>query len=219
MSKDVVRLGGIAVVLLVLLWVAASFYRDSKEREQSQRLEQQVQANATAFVRPYSHSLGPPNAKVTIVEFFDPECSACGRMYPVVKRILAEYRDSVRLVVRYLPVHPGSMAVIGALEAAAAQDRYWDMLNVLMLQQSVWAGSAGLRTDLIPRYAEQVGLDLDAFNRFLAAGTYKSRVIVDRSDALALGVRGTPTLFVNERPLSELSYQALKARIDQELAR
>lgn len=78
---------------------------------------------AANLVRPHSAIIGPKNAPVTIVEFFDPSCEACRAYFPQVKAILAANPKNVRLVMRYLPLHPGSAEAIVMLEAARAQGK------------------------------------------------------------------------------------------------
>ena len=74
---------------------------------------------AEALLRPYSPILGPEQAPVTIVEFFDPACEACRAFYPTVKQIIAEHGAAVRVVLRYTPFHgEGSEEAIRVLEAA-----------------------------------------------------------------------------------------------------
>ena len=219
MNKDLYRLAGIAVVLVAAVAVAAGLYRSSQERERAEQVAQQAEADDFVFVRPHSPSLGNASAKVTVVEFLDPECESCRAIHPIVKELLALYPDHVRLVVRYMPLHANSIAAIGALEAARVQGRYWEMLETLFVHQPVWGSHQAPRPELIPHYAKQIGVDMDAYQQFLDDGSYRERVEIDRADALTLSVRGTPTFFVNQRPLARLGYAPLKALIDEELAR
>jgi len=217
-SKDVYRLGGIAVVLVLLLVVGAIFYQRSEEEQRSATL-QRANIDTSVFERPHSHTLGPDDAKVTIVEFLDPECESCRVMHPIVKRILARYRDDVRLVVRYMPLHPNSVYAAGALEAAAEQGLYWEMMETLFLYQPEWGDHHAPKPELIPKYAAEMGLDMVAFDKFIEAGKYRRLVEADRQDGIKLGVRGTPTFFVNQNQLMQLGYDNLLAMIEQELAR
>jgi len=219
MNKDVYRLGGIAAFLVVALAVAASFYLDAEKRKASDRSKQPLEKGASLYVRPYSPHKGPDDAQVTIVEFFDPECESCKLMHPLVERVLDRYPKRVRLVLRYMPLHQNSEYAAGALQAAGEQGRYWEMLETLFLHQAEWGNHLAPRPDLIPGYARDLGLDMEAFDRFLAKGDYRRLVTMDRADGIALGVRGTPTFFVNERPLLRLGYDSLVALVEQELSR
>ena len=91
---------------------------------------------ADALIRPYSPILGPEDAPVTIVEFFDPACEACRAFYPVVEDIMAEHGDAVRVVIRYTPFHgEASVEAIRVLEAARMQDVFEPVLEAVLREQ------------------------------------------------------------------------------------
>ena len=95
---------------------------------------------AEAMIRPYSPILGPADAPVTIVEFFDPACEACRAFHPIVKDIMAEHGDAVRVVIRYTPFHgAASEEAIRVLEAAHMQDVYVPVLEAVLREQPRWA--------------------------------------------------------------------------------
>ena len=95
---------------------------------------------AEAMIRPYSPILGPADAPVTIVEFFDPACEACRAFHPIVKDIMAEHGDAVRVVIRYTPFHgAASEEAIRVLEAARMQDVYVPVLEAVLREQPRWA--------------------------------------------------------------------------------
>lgn len=225
MKKDVYRLLGLGAVLVAAFAVAAFLYsRDRRDERTAQiasqtRLAERAPADDTVFVRPHSRSLGPRDAKVTVVEFLDPECESCRAMYPMVKHLLGQREGRVRFVVRYMPLHPNSVYAAGALEAAGEQGRYWEMLEALFRNQPEWGSHHHPRPELIPGYARAVGLDMQAFERFVSAGSHRKIVEADHADGRSLGVTGTPTFFVNGRLLERLGYEPLKALIDEELAK
>ncbi|MBM3275948.1 MAG: thioredoxin domain-containing protein, partial [Candidatus Sericytochromatia bacterium] len=161
--------------------------------------------------------MGPRDAKVTIVEFLDPECESCRAMYPMVKNLLAQYEGRVQFVVRYMPLHPNSLYAAGVLEAAGEQGRYWEMLETLFRYQPDWGSHHHPRPELIPGYAREIGLDMQALERSLGVGTHRRIVEADHADGRTLGVTGTPTFFVNGRLVEWLGYQTLKSLIDAEL--
>jgi Na+/H+ antiporter NhaA len=141
------------------------------------------------------HIRGPTEAPVTVVEYGDFECPYCGRAEPVVRELLADFAD-VGYVWRHLPlsdVHPNAQLAAEAAEAAANQDAFWEMHDVLLDHQD----------DLQPRdllaYAEQLGLDLERFRDDLREQAGASRVEEDVDSADRSGVTGTPTFFINER--------------------
>jgi protein-disulfide isomerase len=223
--KDVYKLVGVAAVSISAFAVVAFFYQRDERRDRAEqvaeqtRIADQAPTDNTVFVRPHSRSLGPRDAKVTIVEFLDPECESCRAMYPMVKHLLGQYEQRVRFVVRYMPLHPNSLYAAGALEAAGEQGRYWEMLETLFRHQPEWGSHHHPRPQLIPGYAREVGLDMQAFERSLSAGAHRRIVEVDHADGRTLGVTGTPTFFVNGRLLEPLGYETLKALIDEEFAK
>ncbi|MCO6003427.1 Na+/H+ antiporter NhaA [Actinoallomurus purpureus] len=142
------------------------------------------------------HIRGPvEDALVTVVEYGDFECPYCGQAEPVVRQLLAGYGD-VRYVWRHLPlhdVHPNAQFAAEASEAAAVQDAFWEMHDILMDHQ----GDLRVR-DLI-RYAEELKLDVERFRRDLREHAGAGRVADDLESADLSGVSGTPTFFINGR--------------------
>ncbi|WP_433171617.1 Na+/H+ antiporter NhaA [Actinoallomurus sp. CA-150999] len=141
------------------------------------------------------HIRGPEESLVTVVEYGDFECPFCGQAEPVVRELLAGYGD-VRYVWRHLPlhdVHPHAQLAAEASEAAAEQDAFWEMHDILLDHQ----GDLTVR-DLI-RYAEQLELDLERFRRDLREHSGASRVAEDLDSADLSSVSGTPTFFINGR--------------------
>lgn len=176
-----------------------------------------IAASAEQLVRPHSMSLGPANAAVTIVEFFDPECESCRAMYPIVKQVLAEFDGQVRLVIRYMPLHGNSVYAASLLEAARAQNKYWEYLEVMMLRQPEWASHAAPRPDLLLTYAPAAGLDAEQLRIATTDPDIKARIEQDQADGQALGATRTPTFFVNGKVLGQLGYQPLRAAVQAEL--
>jgi Na+/H+ antiporter NhaA len=138
---------------------------------------------------------GPAEAAVTLVEYGDFECPYCGRAEPVMRELLSDFGD-VRYVWRHLPlsdVHPNAQIAAEAAEAAAAQDAFWEMHDLLLDHQG----------DLRPRdlhaYADQLDLDLERFSEDLRQHAGSTRIEEDVDSADASGVTGTPTFFVNGR--------------------
>ncbi|MFI1470140.1 Na+/H+ antiporter NhaA [Streptomyces wuyuanensis] len=141
------------------------------------------------------HVRGSPDAPVTLVEYGDFECPYCGQAEPVVRELLRDSGD-VRYVWRHLPlddVHPHARAAAEAAEAAAEQNRFWDMHDVLMEHQ----GALGA-ADIV-RYADALGLDVERFRRDLRKRRGAARVAEDVESADLSGVSGTPSFFVNGR--------------------
>ena len=141
------------------------------------------------------HIRGPIEAPVTVVEYGDFECPYCGQAEPFVRELLREFGD-VRYVWRHLPlndVHPHAQLAAEAAEAAAAQEAFWPMHDLLLDHQDA------LRPADLIRYAEQLGLDIEHFSNQLREHAGANRVAEDVNSADLSGVSGTPTFFINGR--------------------
>ncbi len=128
------------------------------------------------------------------MEYGDFECPYCGQAEPVLREVLAGHGD-VRYVWRHLPlndVHPHAQLAAEAAEAAADQDAFWEMHDLLLQHQDHLAG------DLI-RYASDLGLDSERFAEHLRKRAGAARIAEDTDTADLSGVTGTPTFFINGR--------------------
>lgn len=176
-------------------------------------------AGAGALVRPHAPVLGPADAPVTMVEFFDPACEACRAFHPFVKQILAAYPRELRLVLRYTPFHQGSDEAVAILETARAQQRFEDVLEALLLRQPEWADHG--RPDLARAWeiAGDAGLDLARAKAQASSPEIRAVLKQDLADLNALGVHRTPTFYVNGTLLTTVHPQALLELVRAEVAR
>ena len=156
---------------------------------------------------------GNAKALVTIVEFTDFECPSCAQQHPVLERIVNEFGDRVRLVVRDFPLsqHPNARKAAEAAEAAREQGKYWEYAAVLFRNQSA------LGVDKLRQYASDLGLDRVRFEASLGGGKFAEKVQRDIVDGRKLGVNGTPTLYINGKRISDHSYESLKSAIETAL--
>jgi Na+/H+ antiporter NhaA len=139
------------------------------------------------------HVRGPMKSPVTVVEYGDFECPYCGQAEPVVRELLADYGD-VRYVWRHLPlndVHPNAQAAAEAAEAAARQDAFWEMHDLLLDHQGA------LRLPHLVGYAADLHLDIRQFTSDLRNHEGAAHVAEDVDSADLSGVSGTPTFFIN----------------------
>jgi protein-disulfide isomerase len=159
-------------------------------------------------------SKGPATAPVTIVEFTDFHCSHCQEVEAVLSQVLSRY--PVRLVHRDLPldaVHPRAREAHEAARCADAQGRFWAYRDLL------FAGAPKSGTEL-KAAARSAGLDPDGFDRCVSGGAGRAAVEADTADAKRLGVKTTPTFFVNGRELEgPATLEAFAAAIQNELPR
>jgi protein-disulfide isomerase len=159
---------------------------------------------------------GDANAAVTIIEFTDFQCSACGAMYPLVEDILKSYGNRVHFVIRDFPLttlHPNAFRAAQAASAANAQGKFWEYIDILFKNQST------LDADSLKKYATQIGLDRKRFDLEFESGKYDADIRRDIEDGEMYGVEGTPTFFINGVMLTELGADALRAAIEKAFAR
>lgn len=208
----------VAVVLgiaLIAFLVGVYIYQSRVQNAQAQLASQ----NMDRLVRMHSPVLGPQNAPVTIVEFFDPACETCRAFYPIVKNLMAQYPTEVRLVLRYAPFHAGSDQVIMLLEAAKKQDKYWDVLEMVLAAQPMWADHGNPNVELAYKAAEHAGLDLKLALTDAATPAIEAVLQQDVQDLTALNVTMTPSFFVNGRPLPSFGEEQLATLVAQEVAK
>ncbi len=167
-----------------------------------------------AWIVDGGHVKGGENAKVTVVEFSDFQCPACGAMYPVLKRIESEYGGKIKFVYRHfpLPIHPFAQKAAEASECAALQGKFWEYHDKLFENQQ------SLEVADLKQYAVDLGLELGQFNQCLDSGEMNLKVSKDGADAQSLGSTGTPTFFINGYRYNGMAYEQLKQVIDRELA-
>ncbi|HEU4509698.1 MAG TPA: thioredoxin domain-containing protein [Pyrinomonadaceae bacterium] len=153
---------------------------------------------------------GNPKAVVTIVEFTDFECPSCARQHPVLERIVSEFGDRLRLVVRDFPLsqHANARKAAEAAEAAREQGKYWEYAALLFRNQSA------LGVDKLKQYATELGLDRAKFDASLDSGKFAEKIQRDLVDGRKLGINGTPTLYINGKRVSDNSYESLKSAIE-----
>jgi protein-disulfide isomerase len=156
---------------------------------------------------------GKQDSPVTVVEFTDYQCPVCAQAQPVLERLVTEYGDRVRFVIRDFPLsmHKDAEKAAEAAEAAREQGKYWDFTAILFRNQSA------LSTDQLKQYAGVIGLDRKKFDAALDSGKFAPQVERDMRDGQKIGVNATPTFFVNGRQVTDRSYEALKAAIEEAL--
>lgn len=163
---------------------------------------------------PVDHSIviGPKDAKVTIVEFMDLECPFCARFHPPIEQVLAAYPKDVNYIVKNFPLsfHPNAKPAAKAAFAAAEQGKYREMVNALL------ENGRNLNPAMFEKLAGELGLNVKKFKKDLADNDAKYEEWVKKDMALAtkVGVRGTPTFYLNGKKTRARDFQSYKAEID-----
>ena len=138
---------------------------------------------------------------------------ACASIHPALERLVKENAGKVRLVARDFPLsqHAEAFKAAEAAEAAREQGKYWEYVHVLMQNQ------AALGVEKLKSFASELGLDRARFDSALDSGKFAEMVQRDVEDGMKLGLKGTPSLFINGRRVTAKSYEELKASVDAAL--
>ena len=161
-------------------------------------------------------SRGPATAPVAVVMFSDFQCPACARTHPVLRSVISEFGDKVRFVVRDYPlesIHENAFAAAMAANAAAAQGKYFEYIDLLYRNQSALDAAS------LKRYAADLGLNGKQFELDLTVERSAAEIRKDIADADTHGVSGTPTIFVNGVKVHRLSAESFRRAINRALAK
>jgi protein-disulfide isomerase len=140
------------------------------------------------------HSIGRVDAEITLVEYGDFECPRCAQAAGAARELRGRFVDEVRFVFRNLPmarIHPHAERAAEAAEAAAVEDRFWEMHDLLFEHQS------DLSDESLLRYAAHSGADPAAVAEALRLGTMRARVERDATGGIRSGVTCAPAFFIN----------------------
>jgi protein-disulfide isomerase len=203
----------IALVGLIALGGGAMLYR-------SKRPQVTVIPKESAPAGPQTeevHARGPANAAVTLEEYGDFQCPPCGGLEVPLQQIARDYASSLRVIFRNFPftIHEHAHEAAYAAEAAGLQGRFWEMHDLLYREQAVWAKTKDVQP-LFDSYAGMIGLNLERFKKDTGGEQVKAKVESDRKRGEELGVKNTPTIFINNQsvPPTSLNPVALRAAID-----
>lgn len=161
-------------------------------------------------------AMGPVNAPVTVVMFSDFQCPACAATHPVLKKVLDEYGDKVRFVVRDFPlaqVHKNAVKAAQAAGAANAQGKFFEYIELLYKNQE------SLDNASLKRFGAEIGLDQAKFAADLDSGKFAAEIQKDVADGMSYKVSSTPTIFINGIKVRRLSADAFRRAIDKALAK
>lgn len=204
---------GTMIALSITYIVGTKLYQNEMNAQQSSVVE----SDGDILDRPYAPRMGRKGAPVQVVEFLDPECESCRLFYPYVKMLLNEYEGKIELIIRYAPFHGNSKFVIQILEAARKQNRYWETLELLFQHQPEWGSHHNPRPDLIWNYLTQLDLNIDRIRKDKNDPKILEMIDEEMKDVEKLGIKATPTFFINGKILTTFSYDGLKSAIESAL--
>jgi protein-disulfide isomerase len=198
--------------------ITGNVIREKNPLQQPQQGQQPSQPEIISVSIDDDSILGDEDAPVTIIEFSDYECPFCARFYlntfPQLKR---EYIDTgkVKLVYRDFPLsfHQNAQKAAEAAECAGEQDKYYEM------HDKIFENQQAITTTNLKEYAKEIGLNTNEFNECLDSGEKANEVQKDFQDGQSIGVRGTPTFFINGKLLRGAQpFEEFQKIIEEELA-
>ena len=135
----------------------------------------------------------------TLVEYLDFQCPSCAALHPTVTALRVQYEGKINFVVRQFPLpgHPHAMDAALAAEAAGQQGRFEDMYSKLFENHDEWAAEVGPQAGTFRNYAEELGLDLAAYDAAIEDPATSERIQADIDDARRAGAQGTPTFVLD----------------------
>jgi len=174
-----------------------------------------TQKDASAHVR------GKPDAPVTLEEFGDFQCPPCGQFAGFAEELLKEYDSRLRVVFRNFPLpgHEHAREAALAAEAAGFQGKFWEMHDTLYREQTSWSKAPNTR-ELFESYASTLGLNMEQFKKDMDSDKARERVDSDHALGDSLGIKVTPTLFINKRAMEpqEKNPEGVRAAINAALS-
>jgi len=213
MTNEAKILTGIGIVTLLIVVGAAFLFGGKPTPNTPVKI---TEDQSKILIRENSHIHGPKDAKVTIVEFGDFQCPACGVSYPIVEQILKTFDGKIKFVFREypLPGHANGRISAYAAEASGEQGKFFEMYNQLYDNQKEW-GEDKNPMQFFEKYAKNIGLDVDKFKKDIEEKKYDARIQKDINDGQTLGVTATPTFFINgEKITGGMSFEDFKAKIE-----
>lgn len=165
---------------------------------------------------------GRADSTVTLTEFVDFQCEACYAYYPTVKEVKEKYKDTVKFQVRHFPIassHKFAQMAATYAEAAAKQDRFWEMHDKIFEGQKQWERMADPST-VFDGYGEEIGLDMSELETDRTSAEVKAAINADFKAAQEAGGQGTPTFVLNGKKVErvENSVEAFSKLLDDALA-
>lgn len=162
----------------------------------------------------FDPSKGNPNASVTVIEYFDPNCPHCRTVQSVMNEVMRTHGDEARFVYKPFPLWQHSIAQSEALYAAAQEGKFFEMLDH---QYAIQQPSTGLSEQELRQIAQDIGMDPDALMERLESGIYRSTLLQEKQKGIDIGVNSTPTVLINGRFVSRDSrtVECLRRMIEQ----
>ncbi len=174
---------------------------------------QQPVPNYRSLLTAYDPTVGPEDAPVTVIEYFDPNCPHCQALHPIMKDVMENYKDRVQFVYKPFALSQRSLVQIEAMYAAQEQDKFSEMLDAQMALEE----TGGLPIDRVRDLAAEIGMDVPLLNTRLRSELYRQRVIDVQNSAREVGLSSVPAVIVNGRFVGTRSQECIEQFIEESL--
>jgi protein-disulfide isomerase len=212
MVSKIAWISGSVIIILAAFWAIINF---TGSTQQDQTLITHMPAITDKDLQ-----TGPKNAKVTLTEYADFQCPACGNYYPLVEHLRKDFNGKIHFVYRTFPlvnVHQNALAAAEAAYAASLQGKFWDLYNLLYQNQTTWGESKNPQPNF-DEYAQKVGLNMDQFHKDSKDPKTQKFIMDEENAGTKSGVNSTPTFFINGKQIQNpQSYDQFKQDIQDAL--
>lgn len=203
----------VAIFIILIIALFAYYFYELSKGEVTKT--QDISISETDHVR------GAQTGSVTMVEFGDFQCPACGAYEPIVRKVVADNPNTLKIVFRHFPlttIHQNALLAAKASEAASLQGKFWEMHDMLYDHQTDWSGSLDAR-DLFVSYAKQLNLDQVKFSNDLNSKAIEDKILAEYKEGVNLGVNSTPSFFINgvliKNPQSLEAFESLIKNVNK----
>lgn len=142
------------------------------------------------------------NPKITIIEFTDFACPYCRQAALEIRPLIEKYGDDIKLVIRDFPVHENSIDLAIAMRCAGEQGKYWDAYDLIFQEQERFNKNDEILKENLLIWAESLNLNISQFDTCFSEKRYVNLIKRDYDDGITLKIKGTPTWYINNYPLT-----------------
>lgn len=203
------------IIILVLIAVFGGIFFVNKNKSSAP-------GSSSGNTQPTNHVKGNGAKNVTLLEYGDFQCPACGIYYPWVGQLYDKYQNDITFQFRHYPltqIHKNAFIASRAAEAASKQNKFWEMYDVLYQNQNSWKESNEAAT-IFAGYAQQLGLNVDQFKTDMMSEEVNNLINADLKAGQELGINSTPTFYINGKKVEDnpTSYEAFEKLITDAIA-
>lgn len=207
----------LTIIAIVAVGVAALLILGRKDTQAPNSSDSS--SNSTSSIAKRTVGTGP----VEVVEFADFQCPGCGSFYPIVKQVKEQNKEKITFKFKHFPlqsIHTNARAAARATEAAANQDKFFEMHDILYENQASWSSSNNAPA-IFEQYASQIGLNLEKYKSDVASSAVNDSINADLKEAQDKKLSGTPTIFIDSKEFDTKDIQTVESftkAIDDALA-